>query len=149
MTNRCAWSKVPFVAIAALTLSCSADTGAISERHLESWLTAYGVAWEGRNPALVAALFTEDATYQETPYAEPFNGSEGISDYWASVTVDQADITFEFETLSISGNTGVAQWSARFRSISGDVPVELNGVFVLEFADENLVSSLREWWHVR
>jgi hypothetical protein len=42
---------------------------------------------------------------------------------------------------------GIAQWSARFRSISGDVPVELNGVFVLEFADRERVRSLREWWH--
>lgn len=140
---------MPLMAIAALTLSCSQDTDAISAQELDSWLAAYGAAWEGKDPARVAALFTEDATYQETPYAEPFRGREGISDYWASVTADQADITFEFETLSVSGNTGVAHWSARFRSISGDVPVELNGVFVLEYADENLVSSLREWWHVR
>ena len=52
-------------------------------------------------------------------------------------------------TIAVSGSTGVAEWSARFRSIAGDVPVELNGVFMLEFADSGQVSSLREWWHVR
>lgn len=149
MTNSQARLSVPLLTIAVLLAACSSSTQSIGDEDLAGWLEAYGAAWEAKDPALVAAIFTEDATYQETPYAEPFRGREEISEYWSSVTADQADVDFGFEALSISGNTGIAQWSARFRSISGDVPVELNGVFVLEFEDRNTVSSLREWWHVR
>jgi len=140
---------MPLLAITVLATSCSPAPGGINEQSLRSWLQAYGAAWESKDSGQIAEIFTEDATYQETPYAEPFLGRDGISDYWASVTADQADIDFDFEVISISGNTGVAEWSARFRSISGEVPVELNGVFVLEFDDSDTVRSLREWWHVR
>lgn len=119
------------------------------KEELTRWLEAYGAAWESRDAASASALFTQDATYQETPYAEPFRGRAAIGEYWSRVTEDQDGIDFGFEALGCSGNLGFAQWSARFRSISGDAPVELNGVFVLEFADSGHVSSLREWWHVR
>lgn len=149
MTNRAARLPILILAISAVAASCSPAAGVIGDEDLESWLSAYGAAWEGKDDQGVAALFTEGALYQETPYAEPFSGREGIRDYWVSVTADQDEIDFDFEMLSVSGNRGVAQWSARFRSISGDVPVELNGIFVLEFADADEVSALREWWHVR
>jgi hypothetical protein len=80
---------------------------------------------------------------------EPMRGRTAIAGYWATVTADQSDIEFDFTILAVTERTGIAQWSARFRSISGNVPVELNGVFVLEFAPDGLVESLREWWHVR
>ena len=121
----------------------------INERDLSRWLEAYGAAWVNKDPAAAAALFTEDASYQETPYAEPFAGRAGIGEYWATVTKDQDDIDFSYRVLGTSGSTGFAQWSARFRLASEDARVELNGVFVLEFADTTHVSSLREWWHVR
>ena len=126
----------------------------ISNQDLTRWLAAYGAAWEGRDAGAAAALFTDDARYQETPYAEPFAGRGGISDYWARVTANQRDVSFEFEPIAVTGDTGIAQWSAKFRAVSGDAnsggaKVELNGVFVLEFADQAHVRSLREWWHVR
>jgi ketosteroid isomerase-like protein len=132
-----------------MTVACGTSTELVSEADVAGWLEAYGAAWETRNSADVAQLFTDDAVYQETPYAAPFRGREAISNYWDSVKADQDDIEFDFNTLAITGATGIAEWSARFRSISNDVPVELNGVFVLEFSDANRVRSLREWWHAR
>lgn len=130
-------------------MSATGSVGTIDESDLIRWLERYGRAWEARDAAAAAALFTEDARYRETPWAEPFEGREGVAAYWKRVTPDQDNIEFGFEVLAVSGNTGFAQWSCRFRSISGDAPVELNGIFVLEFADADLVRSLREWWHVR
>lgn len=121
----------------------------ISDEDLRRWLEAYGNAWETKDPGAATALFTDGATYQATPYDEPFRGRGEIADYWSSVTADQKDIDFSFETVAVNGDTGIALWSSRFRTISADVPVELNGVFILEFADAGHVSSLREWWHAR
>ena len=149
MTKRNALVLVPLLVFSELLSACSQPPGGIDIADLEAWLEAYGDAWEGRDAAAVAAIFTDAATYQETPYADPFRGRAEISEYWTTVTADQDEVDFDFATISVSGNTGVAQWSARFRSISGDVPVELNGIFVLEFEGSGEVSSLREWWHVR
>lgn len=121
----------------------------MNEADLSHWLETYGRAWESRDAALAASLFTADATYRETPYSDAFEGREAIREYWTRVTADQADINFDFSILALNGETGIAQWSARFRSISGAVAVELNGVFVLDFAGPMAVRSLREWWHAR
>ena len=135
---------------AALLLGgCGGGEPPIEREELDSWLQSYGAAWEGRDGTAAAELFTPDALYRETPHAEPLQGRTAIAGYWATVTADQADIEFDFAILAVTDRTGIAEWSARFRSISGDVPVELNGVFVLEFAPDGRVRSLREWWHAR
>lgn len=149
MTIKNALILAPMLGIAGLVGGCSQTVDGITAADLEGWLAAYGAAWENKDAAAVAEIFTAAATYQETPYAEPFRGRDEISDYWSTVTADQDDINFDFAAIAVSGSTGIAQWSAQFRSVSGDVPVELNGVFVLEFAQSGEVSALREWWHVR
>lgn len=116
---------------------------------LRNWLGAYGAAWEERDAEAASQLFSEDALYFETPYAEPFRGRQGVKGYWEKVTDDQRDVDFESETLGFLGATGVAKWSARFKLASNGVAVELNGVFLLEFNEDGLCTRLREWWHAR
>lgn len=116
---------------------------------LEQWLNLYGDAWEKRDAEGVCRLFTDDALYHETPYAEPFRGHDGIRGYWSTVTADQRDIRFESQPIGVVGSTGIARWSAKFKLASSGADVELNGVFLLEFDAEGRCSTLREWWHAR
>jgi hypothetical protein len=116
---------------------------------LEAWLARYKEAWEQRDPARAAALFTENAPYHEMPFDAPKAGRRGIRDYWATVTADQRDVDFKSSIIAVNGQTGVARWSAKLKSASSGVNVELDGVFVLTFDDSGLCSELREWWHVR
>ena len=121
----------------------------LSKAGLDAWLAAYKQAWEKKDADAAAALFSAGARYYETPYADPFDGPAGIREYWKRVTADQRDIGVEYSVVAVDGNIGVASWSARFRTISGDAAVELSGAFVLEFADSTHCDVLREWWHVR
>jgi hypothetical protein len=116
---------------------------------LRNWLRTYGSAWEARNADAASRLFSEEALYFETPYAEPFRGREGIAAYWSKVTEDQRNVDFDSEALGFVGTLGIARWSARFTLASNGAAVELNGVFLLEFDDDGLCSRLREWWHAR
>jgi len=50
----------------------------MTEEMVRSWLDAYGRAWETRDPEAVVRLFTEDGTYQETPFVEPMAGSRRL-----------------------------------------------------------------------
>lgn len=127
----------------------SRDTVEISRADLDTWLGAYERAWEGKDPDAAAALFAADARYFETPYAEPFEGPDGVKAYWSRVTADQRDIDFEYSIVTVEGRSGIATWSARFTTISGGAKVELNGIFLLEFADNRRCVQLREWWHAR
>ena len=125
------------------------ETRPLSTAELDAWLRAYGNAWEAKDPDAAAGLFTADAEYYETPYAEAFAGRAGIRDYWARVTADQQGVRFTYAVIAVTGRTGVATWSAHFASISGGVDVELNGAFVLEFESAGQCRVLREWWHAR
>lgn len=122
----------------------------LTQAALERWLAGYEAAWEERDAAAAAALFTADAEYHETPYSEPFRGREGIAAYWSGVTADQRDVDFRSRVIAVSGNVGIAQWTATFVNAPSGTPVELDGVFVLEFSSAGgLVRALREWWVLR
>jgi limonene-1,2-epoxide hydrolase len=121
----------------------------VTPEQVSDWLAGYRVAWETRSADAAAALFAIDARYYETPFSEPFEGREGIAAYWARVTADQRDIHFDSELLSIDGPRVIATWSARFVAGPDTTPVELNGIFLLEFDEAGLCLELREWWHAR
>ena len=123
--------------------------GALDETALERWLDGYESAWETRDAEAAARLFTADARYYETPYAEPFVGRDGVRAYWSSVTENQRDVEFEYDVVAVEGDTGVARWNAVFAAGPDAARVELDGVFVLEFGAGGLCRVLREWWHMR
>ncbi len=114
---------------------------------LRTWLEAYGRAWETRNPEAVTALFAEDATYQETPFVEPMRGRRAIGAYWSAATGSHVDVRFDYEVLALSGSQGIAHWWCAFVRVQANARLRLDGVFVLQFDDQGLCRSLREWWH--
>jgi ketosteroid isomerase-like protein len=130
----------------AFGLPTAALADAVDATDVERWLAAYEKAWETRDAAQASALFTEDARYYESPYAEPFAGREGIEAYWAEVTANQRDVEFTSKVLSVEGSTGIAHWTARFTIEGPGVEVRLDGIFVLAFEDAGTVRELREWW---
>jgi hypothetical protein len=113
---------------------------------LRGWLDLYGRVWEEADPDGVIELFTPDAIYRETPFAEPMRGREAIRAYWKEATDRQEDIGFEHDIVSVS--PAVARWRASFAGRDGGSRITLDGVFLLEFDPENLCSSLLEWWHL-
>jgi ketosteroid isomerase-like protein len=116
---------------------------------LEKWLAGYELAWESRDAARAAELFTPNASYHEMPFEAPKAAQAGIREYWSSVTADQRDIDFKSQIVAVNGQTGVAHWSATFTAASTGARVELDGVFVLTFDASGRCSELREWWHLR
>lgn len=134
---------------AAAATAGSAAADSLTARALTDWLARYERAWETRNADAAASLFTEHATYRETPFAAPFDGRAAIRDYWTNVTADQRDVDFMADVVSVSDNVGVAHWAATFSQPSTGKQVALDGVFVLAFAADGRCESLREWWHAK
>lgn len=119
----------------------------MTRTELQSWLKAYRRAWEMRDPEGVVELFSEDATYRETPFVEPLRGRPAIKKYWANtVQSRQEQVKFGFEILAVFEETGIARWWASFVRIGSERQVRLDGIFLLTFDAQNLCRSLREWW---
>jgi len=130
-------------------IAAPAHAATLTKAALEAWLDQYEAAWESRDAAAAGRLFSTDARYYETPFDEPRKGRAGIEEYWRTVTANQRDVQFESEPIAVTGNTGVAHWSVKLRLQSTGETLEMDGIFVLEFDDAGLCSTLREWWHLR
>jgi len=114
---------------------------------LEDWLARYGRAWETGDPDAASALFTEDATYRETPFGEVMTGREAIRRYWFEVPQTQRDISFGWEVVGT--DPVVVLWRASYIRLRDERRITLDGVFLLEFDEEaGLCRTLREWWHL-
>ncbi|MDX1403697.1 MAG: nuclear transport factor 2 family protein [Woeseiaceae bacterium] len=144
-------SKQPifFVCLLSLILvTTSARADDLTVPALTAWLDAYGEAWETRDADAAANIFSENATYQVTPYEEPHVGQDGVRSYWAGVTANQRNVQFDYQVLAVTGNTGIAHWTANF-DVEGGPNIDLNGVFVLDFDEDGRCRRLREWWHLQ
>jgi ketosteroid isomerase-like protein len=114
---------------------------------VERWLASYGRAWQEMDPDLAVDLFTEDVSYQETPFDEPMRGQPAIRQYWAQVPEAQRDIRFRSSVLHVEDGTAIAHWTADFTRVATGGAVTLDGIFLLRFDDASgRCSSLREWW---
>jgi hypothetical protein len=113
----------------------------------QSWLDAYGQAWESRNPEVAAALFTEDGTYQVTPFLEPMCGRKAIFEYWSEVARTEETIRFRYEILVANPELNIARWSASFVRVPPGLQTELDGIFLISLDEEGRCKSLQEWWH--
>lgn len=113
----------------------------------ERWLRAYGQAWEGRDPAAAALLFTDDAEYYWTPLDPPQRGPAGIAAAWQAAVSQQRDVKFRYEVLAVNGATGIARWRADFTRLPAQSKVCIEGVLTAEVADGARCRVFREWWH--
>jgi nuclear transport factor 2 (NTF2) superfamily protein len=119
----------------------------VDEGTFKTWLEAYGHAWETRDPDAAAGLFTQDATYHETPFDEPMRGHQEILEYWSEVPRSQEDIRFSHEILALTEDEGIARWRANFRRVPSKTQVKLDGIFVVKLNGDGLCEEFREWWH--
>ena len=111
------------------------------------WLAQYGAAWQNRDPQAAVRLFTADASYQETPFDIPMQGSQEIREYWEDVPRFQEDISFQWEVYCMTGGRGIAHWQAEFIRRSSGERVRLDGILAADFDAQGLCRSFREWWH--
>lgn len=120
----------------------------LTSRDFETWLDAYKIAWESRDAAAAAALFTADAEYYWTPFDPPQRGPEQIAQAWQGAVSQQKDVNFTASVIAIANDRGVAQWHTRLSSVPKGERVELDGVLIAEFADARHCRVFREWWHL-
>ncbi len=113
----------------------------------QEWLEAYSRASKENDPQASAELYTPDAEYYETPFAQPMVGKDAIYDYWDNGTRTLKDKESSYEIVAIQENLGIARWQARFTQINSGKRIALDCIFLVEF-DGNLKCRLfREWWH--
>lgn len=122
---------------------------ALTRERFQQWMETYGRASAENDPRASANLFAENASYYETPFADPLIGRDAIYDYWNKGAQNLKDKEASFEILAANGNTGMARWQSKFTVIETGKRFALDCLFVVEFEDEGLCRTFREWWHIQ
>ncbi len=112
------------------------DTDAV-----QAWLDAYVDAWRSNDPALIGALFTEEATYGYNPWDEPLRGREAIVADWIDEPDPPGSWEATYRPLLIDGDRAVA----RGRTEYADGKTYWN-LFVLRFAPDGRCAEFVEWY---
>jgi SnoaL-like protein len=60
---------------------------ALTRQQAREVIEVYIQAWETQDPELIAAIFTDSATYHERVLLDPLPGREAIRRYWQSKVV--------------------------------------------------------------
>ena len=104
------------------------------------WVEDYERAWRAADDSSVPRLFTEDASYRPSPYAEPEVGHAAIQAFWR----DDEGKTFTVvaQPVAVEGRDAVVRLEVRY----GDpVTQEYRDLWVLRFASDGRVEDFEEW----
>lgn len=119
----------------------------MSDNTFDTWLKAYGKAWQEKDIEAFVALFSEDAHYYWSPFEEPKVGHEEIAESVKSAVSIQEDIHFHYAILTASGFPAVAHYRTNLIRTTHGRKVTIDGIMTVEFDDDGLCRVFREWWH--
>jgi ketosteroid isomerase-like protein len=110
------------------------------------WLERYRQAFIAFDAEAAAELFSDDATYQDSPYADPVVGRAAIATYWRMVAGLMTDVDLEYEVVAVSGEVGVAHLRDALTRVSSGARARYDGIFVVRFDRDGRSVDFREWW---
>ena len=110
---------------------------------LDRWLDHYERAWRTASTEPLRELFTDDASYSSSPYAEPQRGLAAIMGFWDEAREGPDEVfTMARETIAVEGDTGVVRVEVRY----GDpVDQEYRDLWIVVLDAHGRCSHFEEW----
>ena len=107
------------------------------------WLADYEAAWRTPGTEGLAQIFTEDATYLQSPYAEPVAGLDAIRRMWDEEREGPEEVfTLATEIVAVDGPAAVVRAEVRY----GDpVHQEFRDLWVMQIRDDGRCNWFEEW----
>ena len=118
--------------------------GQMTNRAMVSrWLAAYEAAWRAPGTDHLADLFTEDASYRQSPYTEPVVGLAAIGQMWDTERDGPDEVfTLATEIVAVDGPTAVVRVEVRY---GHPVRQEYRDLWVLRLGGDGRCSWFEEW----
>src|SRR5689334_1333273 len=110
---------------------------------VEEWVATYVRVWRSPGTDGLARVFTPDASYLPSPWADPVVGETALATFWETER-DGPDETFTFaaEVVAVDGPTAVVRVAVEYDAGRSGPWKDL---WVLGFADDGRCSSFEEW----
>jgi len=113
----------------------------IDRASVEVWVAAYEQAWRTAGVKLLGTLFSEDAAYRMSPYAEPVRGVTEIGALWERErTGPDEEFEMSWELVAVEGDTAVTRMEVAYAS--GE---EYRDLWIIRFAADGRCREFEEW----
>jgi diadenosine tetraphosphate (Ap4A) HIT family hydrolase len=110
---------------------------------VKRWVVEYERLWRTPGTDRLGELFTPDARYLPSPWAEPLQGLDRIADMWdAERDGPEEQFTMSSEIVAVDGRTAVVRVSVEY---GAPEPRPWRDLWVLRFAEDGRCSSFEEW----
>lgn len=106
----------------------------------------FAEGWSRAQLDRILSVFTPDAVFQETPFAERLAGAEAIRRYWSDVPYHQSEITVTTGEIFTVGPWFATEFKSVFRRRRTGEWVEARGALFCETQDGR-ISEMRMYWH--
>lgn len=115
----------------------------IDRAAVERWVAGYERLWRTAGTGELATLFTEDASYLQSPWATPKVGQDALATMWEHERDGPDEVfTLASEVLAVEGGTGVVRLEVAY----GDpVTQRWRDLWVLRFAEDGRCAAFEEW----
>ncbi|MGI9112243.1 MAG: nuclear transport factor 2 family protein [Gaiellaceae bacterium] len=113
---------------------------------VQEWLDRYRHAWETANADAVVELFTDDASYRSSIFAEAHVGRDAIRAYWKRATATQKAVVVQIGRPFVDADRVAAEWWTTMEDEGEEVT--LPGCLLLRFDANGRCRELREYWQV-
>jgi uncharacterized protein (TIGR02246 family) len=114
---------------------------------VQRWLDNYVQAWKTYDSQMIAGLFSEDATYYYSPYAEPLRGRDAIAADWLKNPDAPNSWQAQYHPIMIDGNTAVTNGRSTYFEADGKtVNREFDNIFLLRFDEDGRCREFTEWY---
>jgi hypothetical protein len=121
----------------------------MDEHAFRRWLIGYERAWRAPGTDMLAELFTPDATYRHSPFAEPLVSLDEIAHDWEQErTGPDETFTMTADVLATNpahpdGPLGIARISVRYGEDAGGQ--EYRDLWLVHFDDSGRARTFEEW----
>lgn len=110
---------------------------------LTEWIARYERCWRSAKSEHLQALFTPDAVYLTSPYAEPIEGLPAISQMWEAERESPDEVfSLDTEIVALEGLTGVVRALVRYGE---PVTQEYRDLWIVALDDTGRCSWFEEW----
>jgi ketosteroid isomerase-like protein len=101
---------------------------------------AYRAGWFGHDVESIMAVVSDDVVFHNVTSGERMEGAAAFREHVASIHARWPDLRFEEHALYLSGDTGVAEWTARGTAPDGRL-LEWDGLDVINCRDGRIVRN--------
>ena len=110
---------------------------------VSQWLALYEAAWRAPGTQGLAGIFTEDATYRQSPYQEPVLGLAAIRQMWDEERDGPGEVfTLATDILAVDGSIAVVRAEVRY----GDpLRQEYRDLWIIHLGDDGRCNWFEEW----